>query len=310
MDLLQKELSFDSCAGEERIFAREIAPAGGKVRGVLQIAHGMAEHSQLYLPFADWLAREGFAVAINDHLGHGRSVSKGGAFGYFGPGGAQNLVRDMRKLAFLVREEYPDAPYFLMGHSMGSFLARSYAAQFGGELAGAVFMGTCGPQNRAVMAAERRLADKLVDKLGPKAHHPLFARLSTGRFNKAFAPNRTASDWVTRDVQEVDRYVADPLCGFDLTVSGYRDVVYLQSEVTSEQWLRRVPKSLPILLISGDQDPLGDFGKGVRRLSSRLEATGHQVKTILYPGARHALITETNRSEVFRDILAFLEAHC
>ena len=125
MDLLQKELSFDSCAGEERIFAREIAPAGGKVRGVLQIAHGMAEHSQLYLPFADWLAREGFAVAINDHLGHGRSVSKGGAFGYFGPGGAQNLVRDMRKLAFLVREEYPDAPYFLMGHSMGSFLARS-----------------------------------------------------------------------------------------------------------------------------------------------------------------------------------------
>ena len=310
MDLLQKELSFDSCAGEERIFAREIAPAGGKVRGVLQIAHGMAEHSQLYLPFADWLAREGFAVAINDHLGHGRSVSKGGAFGYFGPGGAQNLVRDMRKLAFLVREEYPDAPYFLMGHSMGSFLARSYAAQFGGELAGAVFMGTCGPQNRAVMAAERRLADKLVDKLGPKAHHPLFARLSTGRFNKAFAPNRTASDWVTRDVQEVDRYVADPLCGFDLTVSGYRDVVYLQSEVTSERWLRRVPKSLPILLISGDQDPLGDFGKGIRRLSSRLESTGHQVQTVLYPGARHALITETNRSEVFRDILAFLEAHC
>ena len=120
-------------------------------------------------------------------------------------------------------------------------------------------MGTCGPQNRAVMAAERRLADKLVDKLGPKAHHPLFARLSTGRFNKAFAPNRTASDWVTRDAQEVDRYVADPLCGFDLTVSGYRDVVYLQSEVTSERWLRRVPKSLPILLISGDQDPLGDF---------------------------------------------------
>ena len=249
-------------------------------------------------------------MAINDHLGHGRSVSKGGAFGYFGPGGAQNLVRDMRKLTFLMREEYPDAPYFLMGHSMGSFLARSYAAQFGSELAGAVFMGTCGPQNRAVMAAERRLADKLVNKLGPKAHHPLFARLSTGRFNKAFAPNRTASDWVTRDAQEVDRYVADPLCGFDLTVSGYRDVVYLQSEVTSERWLRRVPKSLPILLISGDQDPLGDFGKGVRRLSSRLEATGHQVKTILYPGARHALITETNRSEVFRDILAFLEAHC
>lgn len=311
MELIQKDISFDSCACDERIFVRVIEPAAREdARGVLQIAHGMAEHSALYLDFAAFLARAGFVVAVNDHLGHGRSVSKGGAFGYFGEGGAQNLVKDMHKLYGIVHAEHPELPYFLMGHSMGSFLARSYAAQFGEELAAAVFMGTCGPQNRAVLAAERRLADYMVAKLGVKAHHPLFARLSTERFNKAFAPNRTAGDWVTRDEAEVDRYLADPLCGFDLTVSGYRDVVYLQSEVTSREWLRRLPASLPVLLISGDRDPLGDFSKGIRALEESLRASGHQVETILYPQARHALITETNRDEVYRDLLAFLERRC
>ena len=311
MELIQKDISFDSCACDERIFVRVIEPAAREdARGVLQIAHGMAEHSALYLDFAAFLARAGFVVAVNDHLGHGRSVSKGGAFGYFGEGGAQNLVKDMHKLYGIVHAEHPELPYFLMGHSMGSFLARSYAAQFGEELAAAVFMGTCGPQNRAVLAAERRLADYMVAKLGVKAHHPLFARLSTERFNKTFAPNRTAGDWVTRDEAEVDRYQADPLCGFDLTVSGYRDVVYLQSEVTSREWLRRLPASLPVLLISGDRDPLGDFSKGIRALEESLRASGHQVETILYPQARHALITETNRDEVYRDLLAFLERRC
>ncbi|WP_162611424.1 alpha/beta fold hydrolase [Anaeromassilibacillus sp. An200] len=310
MELLMKEISFDSCACDERIFVRVVEPADKlHTRGVLQIAHGMAEHSLLYLDFANYMARAGFAVAINDHLGHGKSVSKGGAFGYFGEGGAQNLVRDMHKLYSLMHAEYPKAPYFLMGHSMGSFLARSYAAQFGNELTAAVFMGTCGPQNRMVFAAERKLADRMVDKFGAKSHHPLFSRMSIERFNKAFAPNRTPSDWVTRDEAEVDRYVADPLCGFDFTVSGYRDVVYLQSEVTSDDWLRRLPKTLPVLLISGDQDPLGDFGKGIRRLLTRLQETGHDAEMILYPGARHALITETNRDEVYRDLLSYLEKH-
>lgn len=311
MDVMQREMSFDSCADEARIFVRIVEPADHfRTRGVLQIAHGMAEHSMLYVEFANYAARQGFAVAVNDHLGHGKSVSKGGSYGYFGEGGAQNMVRDMHKLYGLMRREYPGVPYFLMGHSMGSFLARSYAAQYGEELAGAVFMGTCGPQNRAVLAGQRRVADHIVEKLGPKAHHPVFARLSTERFNKAFAPNRTDSDWVTRDEAEVDRYVADPLCGFDLTVSGYRDIVYLQSEVTSEAWFRQLPKGLPILLISGDQDPLGNFGRGIQRLSARLAETGHQVETVLYRGARHALITETNRDEVFADLLSFLREHC
>lgn len=311
MELVQKEISFDSCACNERIFVRVIEPADRQqMRGVLQIAHGMAEHSALYLDFAAYMARAGFVVAVNDHLGHGKSVSKGGSFGYFGEGGAQNLVRDMHKLYGIVHTEHPELPYFLMGHSMGSFLARSYAAQFGEELTAAVFMGTCGPQNRAVLAAERRLADSMVAKFGAKAHHPLFARLSTERFNQAFAPNRTSGDWITRDEAEVDRYLADPLCGFDLTVSGYRDVVQLQSSVTSREWLQRLPTRLPVLLISGDRDPLGGFGKGIRRLASQLEKTGHSVKTILYPEARHALITETNRDEVYRDLLAFLTEYC
>lgn len=306
MDILHREISFESCIETERIFVRIIEPADAyQIRAVLQIAHGMAEHSLVYVNFARYMAEQGFVVAINDHLGHGKSVSSGGSYGYFGEGGCKNLVKDMHKLSELLKMEYPGKPLILMGHSMGSFLARAYCAHYGSELDGAVFMGTCGNPGKVLLTAERMIADAKVRKLGKKAHDPLFAKLSTQRYNRFFAPAQTPNDWVTSDPEEVKRYTEDPLCGFDLTVSAYRDIVYLQEEISSPKWFEKVPKDLNIFLLSGEKDPVGDFGKGVRWVANHLQSTGHRVKIRLYPEVRHALVTEVNRQEVYQDILDF-----
>lgn len=308
MDILQREMSFDSCLSDERIFVRIVEPADHfNVKAVLQIAHGMAEHSLLYVAFAKQIASYGYAVVMNDHLGHGKSVASGGAYGYFGEGGCQNLIRDMHKLYKLIQQDYPDIPYFLLGHSMGSFLARSYTTQFGTELSGVIYIGTCGDAGTAVYTAEKLLANAIIKKRGAKSHDPFFAKLSTKTYNKAFEPARTPNDWISRDVAEVDIYTQDPLCGFDLTVSGYRDIIYLQAEVNSGVWYKKVP-DIPILILSGDQDPVGSFGKGVKKVAEKLEKTGHNVRLVLYPQARHAILTETNRTEVYDEIVNFLES--
>ena len=308
LDILQREMSFNSCLGDERIFVRIFEPADHcHVKAVLQIAHGMAEHSLLYVGFAKHIAAQGYAVVINDHLGHGKSVASGGAYGYFGDGGCQNLVKDMHKLYEIVRQDYPQIPYFLLGHSMGSFLARSYTAQFGSELNGAIYIGTCGNAGAAVYAAEKLLANTIIKKKGAQSHDPLFAKLSTQKYNKAFQPSRTPNDWISRDASEVDIYTNDPLCGFDLTVSGYRDIVSLQAEISSSDWYEKVP-DVPILILSGDQDPVGNFGKGVKKVAEKLKKTGHNVRLVLYPQARHAILTETNRNDVYDEILHFLES--
>lgn len=306
MDILQREMSFDSCVSNERIFVRIIEPTDkANVKGVLQIAHGMAEHSLPYVDFAKYIALKGYAVAINDHLGHGKSVSAGGAYGYFGKGGCHNMEKDMYKLYTIMREDYPIVPYILMGHSMGSFLARSYTEQFGGQLRAAIYIGTCGDLNPAVFAAEKLLCKAILKKKGEKGHDPLFAKLSTEKYNKAFMPTRTAIDWISRDTAEVDTCLKDPLCNFDMTVSGYRDILYLQSEISSSEWYRKMP-NIPILILSGDKDPVGDFGKGVKKVAQRLEKTGHNVRLRLYPDARHAILCEINKNEVYDEIANFL----
>ncbi len=306
MEFTTKEMTYDASSGEGRIFALGFAPAEkSAVRGILQIAHGMAEHSRRYESFAKYLVSKGFAVCINDHAGHGKSALDEESYGYFGPGGYLNLVKDMDKLRRIVQEDFPGVPYMIMGHSMGSFLTRRYLSTYGEGVRGAVICGTSAGLSPPVMKAGLAYAEKIVAKKGPKGHDDRLKNLTTGGYNHAFHPARTPNDWLSRDEAQVDLYNQDPLCGFDFTVSGYRDLVRLLFDVNQPQWFRSVP-DIPILMVSGDQDPVGDFGKGVRKVYRRLVKTGHDVQLILYPGGRHELLNETNRDQVYQDIASFL----
>lgn len=306
MEFTTKEMTYDASSGEGRIFALGYAPAEkNAVRGILQIAHGMAEHSRRYENFAKYLVSKGFAVCINDHAGHGKSALDEESYGYFGPGGYLNLVKDMDKLRGIVQEDFPGVPYMIMGHSMGSFLTRRYLSAYGEGVRGAIICGTSAGLSPPVMKAGLAYAEKIVAKKGPKGHDDRLKNLTTGGYNHAFQPARTPNDWLSRDEAQVDLYNQDPLCGFDFTVSGYRDLVCLLFDVNQPQWFRSVP-DIPILMVSGDQDPVGDFGKGVKKVYRRLVKTGHDVQLILYPGGRHEILNETNRDQVYQDIASFL----
>lgn len=306
MEIITKEITYDASSGEGRIFARAFAPAQKEnVRGILQIAHGMAEHSLRYAEFASYLARQGFVVGINDHAGHGKSVSDKESYGYFGPGGYMNLVKDMHKLRQFLQEDFPQAPYMIMGHSMGSFLTRRYLIQYGKGISAAVICGTSAGLPAPAMRAGLAFANRITAKKGPKGHDVRLKNLTIGGYNRAFRPARTEYDWLSRDETQVDLYQNDPLCGFDFTVSGYRELVRMLYDVNRPGWFRAVPH-IPLLLISGDRDPVGDFGKGVKKVHRNLVKTGHDVKLLLYPEARHELLNEINKLEVCEDIFSFL----
>lgn len=307
--MTETEFTFNSCRAGDKIFTRVFTPDAEPV-AVLQIAHGMAEHSALYRPFCRYMAERGFVVAVNDHIGHGRSVSSGALYGHFGDkGGLHNVVEDVRNLQSIMKEQYPDLPYFLMGHSMGSFVARRFAAVYGSSLNAVVFMGTSCGLPQPVWKAEKVFLQALIKAKGGRTKLQFVADMATGPFNKPFKPNRTDFDWVSSKEEEVDRYVQDPLCGFPLTLQGYIDMGAMLQAVNSKEWYAAVPRKLPIYLISGEFDPVGDMGKGVLKIEKKLRETGHNVKTTLYPRIRHALVTEVNSDRVFEDICTFLSTH-
>lgn len=303
------EFTFNSCVPRNKIFTRLYTPDTAPC-AVLQVAHGMAEHSALYKPFCEYMAARGFVVAVSDHIGHGRSVSSGALYGHFGDrGGLFNVVEDQRNLQVLLKEQYPDLPYFLMGHSMGSFIAREFAAAYGSSLTGAVFMGTAAGMNPAEWQAKKAMLTVLKKAHGGRAKLQFVADMGNDGLNKPFKPNRTGFDWISSKEEEVDRYVRDPLCGFPLTLQGYLDMGSMWMHVNTPAWYTRLPRKLPVYLISGDFDPVGGMGKGVRQIEQKLRDTGHNVRTTLYPRIRHALCTEINSEKVFEDIHAFLAAH-
>lgn len=303
------EFTFNSCKAKNKIFTRLYTPDSDPV-AVLQVVHGMAEHSALYKPFCEYFAERGFVVVINDHIGHGRSVSSGALYGHFGDkGGLYNVVEDARNLQSIMKEKYPELPYFLMGHSMGSLVAREFAAAYGNTLTGAIFMGTSDGLSAAAWRTEKLYLDMLKKTKHATAKVQSVADQMNTKYNKPFKPNRTQFDWISSREEEVDRYVRDPLCGFPLTVQGYIDLGTMLQEVSKKEWYTRVPRKLPIYLISGEFDPVGDMGKGVRKIEKKLRETGHNVTTTLYPRIRHALVTEVNADYVFADIHAFCVKH-
>ena len=265
-------------------------------------------YAERYEEFAAFLVERGFVVTGDDHLGHGKSVGQGGKQGYFcerDP--ATVLVRDVHRLKKLTEELYPGVPYVLMGHSMGSFITRNYLCRYGTGISGAVIMGT-GMQPKAVLDMARLVAG--IQRLFCGSGHVsrLLDRLAFGGYGRGITDRRTAFDWLSRDRERVDRYIADPMCGFTFTVNGFGALFELVLRLYSPENLAAVPRELPVFMVSGDADPVGDYGKGVRRAYDSLVAAGlTDIRLKLYPGGRHELLNETNRSQVMQDICRWVE---
>lgn len=281
----------------------------GPAKAVVQIAHGMAEHSERYERFAERLSDAGYAVYANDHRGHGRTALEED-HGYFADReGWDTVVIDMHELTERAREEQPGLPVFLFGHSMGSFLARAYAARFGGELSGLVLSGTAGDPGalgkvgRAVAAAEARLR-------GRRHQSTLMDALTFGQYNAAFKPSRTKFDWLSRDEAEVDAYIADQWCGNIFTSGFFVDLLTGLAAVNSDAVVSHVPKDLPIHLMSGSLDPVGARTKGVQQVAEQYRRLGvREVTTKFWPEGRHEMLNEINRDEVMNHLVEWFDSH-
>ncbi len=301
------EISYLSANGIDRIHAVEWLPESGNIRAVLQIAHGIAEYVERYDDFARFMADNGIAVVANDHIGHGKSVGDKRDLGYTAEkNGWQMILSDMQKLQEMTEAKYPDAPYFLMGHSMGSFLARNYIIDGRGEFAGCILSGT-GNQAKALCSAGLMLASLEKARLGSRGRSKLLYSVMFGAYNKRFKPNRTRADWISRDTEIVDKYVIDEYCSFIPTISLVMDMLGGIKYITDKKNIEKVSKNLPLYLFSGEDDPVGDYGKGVRIAYEDFKSVGcKDVKIKMYPGGRHEMLNEINRREVYEDTLEWL----
>ena len=298
------EFTFLSTDGKTQLHGMRWEPEGGSVRAVLQICHGVAEHIARYDAFARYLNDLGIAVVGHDHLGHGLSLPEGGTPVYFGEGNTWNtVVDDIYVLHQRIRLWYPDVPRCIMGHSMGSFLTRTYLIRYPGTVKAAVIMGT-GWQPKAVIAGGMAVAKAVGAVVGENGTSDLVTNLAFGAYNKLFAPNRTSCDWLSADEGNVDAYMADPLCGADATVGLFRQML---SGIRFNQKLsnlRQMDPRIPVLFVAGEKDPVGDCGNGVRRTYQEFRRAGVQDCTLkLYPGLRHEILNEkAQQQQIFEDI--------
>lgn len=306
--MVRNEFTFPSADGKTAIHAVEWLPEGD-VRAVLQISHGVAEYILRYKPFAEYLTARGFAVVGHDHLGHGGSVAEGAARLYFGPKGSWNwVVDDIYTRRQLAGKRFPGVPYFLLGHSMGSFLARTYLIRYPGTVDGAVIMGT-GQQSPALIAGGKAVAAAESARIGEDKASPLVEKLAFGAYNKKFAPNRTVNDWLSVSTENVDRYLADPLCGGTPTSGLFREMLGGLTFIAKPENLKKMNLNTPILFISGAMDPVGDCGKGVEKAYRSFQKAGvREVSTKLYPELRHEILCEDCRETVFEDVFQWLDA--
>ena len=298
------EFTFLSTDGKTQLHGMRWEPDGGSVRAVLQICHGVAEHIARYDAFARYLNGLGIAVVGHDHLGHGLSLPEGGTPVFFGAGNTWNtVVDDIYVLHQRIRLWYPDVPLCIMGHSMGSFLTRTYLIRYPGTVKAAVIMGT-GWQPKAVIAGGMAVAKAVGAVVGENGTSDLVTNLAFGAYNQLVAPNRTSCDWLSADEGNVDAYMADPLCGADATVGLFRQML---SGIRFNQKLsnlRQMDPRIPVLFVAGEKDPVGDCGNGVRRTYQEFRRAGVQDCTLkLYPGLRHEILNEkAQQQQVFEDI--------
>ncbi|MGP1361942.1 MAG: alpha/beta fold hydrolase [Candidatus Fimenecus sp.] len=296
---------FNSSTGVNKIHAMywyddEMTPIG-----IMQIAHGMCEHIGHYTEFAHFLAKNGFVVCGNDHLGHGKSVESSEDYGFIAEkDGDKRLVDDMHILTRIMKKKYPNLPYFLLGHSMGSFAVRVYAACFGDEIDGFVLIGT-GELPEAIGILQAPI-NELVDKFGARSKVDFLMPILNKMSSAVAFDFKDEIGWITSDEKGREDYRSDELMGHPFKLGGYRDVVALFNKCSEKTWASKIRKDMPILILGGTEDVVGMKGKGVIAVQDNLESVGISPTVMLYKNARHDLLQEKDREKISNDILNWL----
>jgi alpha-beta hydrolase superfamily lysophospholipase len=267
----------------------------------------MAETAERYERLAQTLTNHGYIVVANDHLGHGKTAGSLDKVGILGAGSFNRMVKDMAELSDRISQAHSGLPIFLLGHSMGSFLTQQYMYRFPSKVSGIILSGSIGNPSSAIGIAAKIAAFEAKLR-GGNYRSKLLNSLSFGSYNKAFRPNRSNFDWLSRDTAEVDAYINNPFCGAVFTASFFHDLFKGLQETYLEANMRKIPKDLPVYVFSGENDPVGGMGKGVRQLLRIYHELGlKQVSSTLYPEGRHEMLNELNREEVMSDLLSWLE---
>ena len=275
-------------------------------RGVIQIVHGMCEYMGRYSELAFFLADKGYVVCGEDHLGHGQSVGEKDTFGYFGKrNGSTYLVEDVERLHQIMKDSYPGKPFILFGHSMGSFIARNWFAQYGNDCDGLILSGTSGPVS--LTGIMRVLAKVQRFFVGDKKPANFIAKTVNKAYMKKVESPITSCDWISTDQETVKRYTGDPFCTFTFTHSAYIDLFDLLDHCNTDSWYESIPKGKPILILSGDEDPVGDYGEGPKKIYEKLITNGQEKVTLdIRHGMRHEPHNEIGREAIYQRYSAWL----
>lgn len=307
----EEVFSFPSADGRTTVHAVRWTPEDGKYRAVLQITHGMVEYIERYRAFAEFLNDNGFLVVGHDHIGHGESVVSKDEWGFFAEHPSDTVVADMHTLREITRKEHPGVPYFMLGHSMGSYMLRKYLAIHGEGLTGAIIMGTgCIPDNTTKLAMF--IAKLQAAFLGWHHRSKLLQKLSYDKYYHQFdlTGKDASNSWLTKDEEIVKTYYADPKCTFVFTVNAYMGLFEAVLFDNQQENIEAVPKSLPLFFVSGAMDPVGGCGSGVKKVYNKFDTAGKEdITWKLYDNDRHEILNETDRDVVYHDILAWMNVH-
>ncbi len=283
-------------------------PTTTNIKGVVQIAHGIGEHAGRYDHFAEMLQEEGFVVFANDHRAHGHSVKSRNLLGvYDGDDYFNDAVKDMRKLTKIIKKQYPSKKIILFGHSMGSLLSRQYVTKYGKDLHALILSGTASFMRG--LGSIGLMGTKIIRTFsGRKKSNAVLKNLFFSEFNKKFKPNRTQVDWISRDRHQVDIFESDPLRIENFSLSVIEDVIKGSKKINNYETFKNTPNDVPVYLFSGDQDPVGEMGKGVIKVAKKFKKAGNDVTLKLYKGGRHEMLNEINKEEVEQDLLNWLDS--
>lgn len=303
----KEEFYFDSRDGEHKLHAIRWIPEAEKPVCILQIVHGMTEYVDRYDDFANYLAERSILVVGDDHLGHGLSVKEGEPYGYFCKHDASTvLVRDEHRLKKMMQEQYPGIPYIILGHSMGSFITRNYLLRYGTGIDGAIVMGT-GMQPKPALLFGIVVTTVLSFIFGADHVSKFVNNAVFGSNDKQEEADGESGSWLSRNEENTRKYEADPLCNFTFTVNGFQALFKLIYNLHDKEKLKKMPMNLPVIFLSGAEDPIGDCGKGVEQVYQSFKEIGMEnVQMKLYPKDRHEILNEVDKEDVYADIYRWI----